>query len=243
MNYSLLNKIIILVCFTQLNAHRVQKIVLDRGRQQHDTQLNAQQTQLKPLHHVLNVNSNATTNIWVVDDFYVHPELIRYMVLQEEFYVKGNFPGPRTRSYATEEVKHKIQEVIGKSVRRWRSHQQAYNGAFQFSTSRERSWIHTDAYNTHAGVLYLTPDAPLTAGTATFRYKPTLDRYKNITTLEQTDDHSQDMTKWEIVDQIGNVFNRLILFNSKQFHMSVDYFGTTKFDSRLFQVFFFDIED
>ena len=156
------------------------------------------------------------------------------MALQEDFNVKGNYPGPRTRSYATKEVKQKIEKVIGKRITRWKTESTAYNGAFQFSTSRHRSWIHTDAYNTHAGVLYLTPDAPLTAGTATFRYKATRDRYKNLTTLEQTDDHSQDMTKWEVVDQIGNVFNRLILFNSKQFHMSVDYFGTNKYNSRLF---------
>ena len=202
-----------------------------------------EQTTLPSLHSALSVNKDAITNIWVVDDFYEVPEVIRYMALQEDFNVKGNYPGPRTRSYATEEVKQKIEKVIGRPITRWKTESNAYNGAFQFSTSRERSWIHTDAYNTHAGVLYLTPDAPLTAGTATFRYRSTHDRYKNLTTLEQTDDHSQDMTKWDVVDQIGNVFNRLILFNSKQFHMSVDYFGTNKYNSRLFQVFFFDIEE
>jgi len=204
---------------------------------------NEEQTTLSSLHSALTVNKNAITNIWVVDDFYEVPEVIRYIVLQEDFNVLGNYPGPRTRSYATEEVKEKIEKVIGKRITRWRTESTAYNGAFQFSTSRDRSWIHTDAYNTYAGVLYLTPNAPLSAGTATFRYKPTRDRYKNLTTLEQTDDHSQDMTKWEVVDQIGNVFNRLILFNSKQFHMSVDYFGTNKYNSRFFQVFFFDIKD
>ena len=156
MSYSLINKIIILLCI-------------------HNTHIYAQQTQLEPLHHTLIINKNAATNIWVVDDVYEHPELIRYMALQEEFYVKGNFPGPRTRSYATATLKEKIEQIIGKPIIRWRDDKTAYNGAFQYSTSRERSWIHTDAFNSHAGVLYLTPDAPLSAGTATFRYKPTLD--------------------------------------------------------------------
>jgi hypothetical protein len=53
---------------------------------------------------------------------------------------------------------------------------------------------------------------------------------------------SQDLTKWELADTVGNVFNRLVLFNSKRFHMSMDYFGDTKDNGRLFQVFFFTTE-
>jgi len=59
---------------------------------------------------------------------------------------------------------------------------------------------------------------------------------------EIIDKASQDMTKWQLVDKIGNVFNRLIIFNSKNYHMSQDYFGTDKNDGRLFQVFFFSTE-
>ena len=38
----------------------------------------------------------------------------------------------------------------------------------------------------------------------------------------EMDKCSQDLTKWENVDKVGNVFNRLILFNSNRFHMSMD---------------------
>ena len=58
----------------------------------------------------------------------------------------------------------------------------------------------------------------------------------------ETDKFSQDMTKWKMVDSVGNVFNRLILFNSNRFHMSQDYFGDSKENGRLFQVFFFSTE-
>ena len=60
--------------------------------------------------------------------------------------------------------------------------------------------------------------------------------------LKKLSMHCQDITKWTKVDEIGNVFNRLILFNSTKYHMSMDYFGTTKEDGRLFQVFFFSTE-
>ena len=56
------------------------------------------------------------------------------------------------------------------------------------------------------------------------------------------DEHSQDYTKWELVDKVGNVFNRLVLFNSKQYHASMDYFGANKENGRLYQVFFFSTE-
>jgi hypothetical protein len=59
---------------------------------------------------------------------------------------------------------------------------------------------------------------------------------------EEIDNFSQDMTKWELIDRVGNVFNRLILFNSKRYHMSLDYFGNSKENGRLFQVFFFSTE-
>ena len=66
--------------------------------------------------------------------------------------------------------------------------------------------------------------------------------YEDILKREYTDTFSQDLTKWEVVDTVGNVFNRLILFNAKRYHMSMDYFGKDKTDSRLFQVFFFSTE-
>jgi hypothetical protein len=59
---------------------------------------------------------------------------------------------------------------------------------------------------------------------------------------EETDRFSQDLTKWELVDQVGNVFNRLVLFDANRYHMSMDYFGDSSSNGRLFQVFFFSTE-
>ncbi len=58
----------------------------------------------------------------------------------------------------------------------------------------------------------------------------------------EIDNCSQDLTKWTKIDTIGNIFNRLVLFNSNNFHMSMDYFGDSKENGRLFQVFFFSTE-
>ena len=189
-------------------------------------------------------------NLLIIDNFYCNAHDVRRFVLSQEFKVRGNYPGQRTLSFASEGLKDTIEKFIfpfeGKIVN-WKTtkDENNYNGAYQFTTSRDRSWIHCDGANTWAGVLYMTPNAPPSAGTGFYKFKDGSKTYKEVKNknIEKiVGDSSQDITKWELVDKIGNVFNRLILFNSTQYHTSMDYFGTTKENGRLFQVFFFDTE-
>ena len=198
---------------------------------------------------------NPMGSLIIVDNFYSNAPDVRKYILTQEFSVKGNYPGQRTISYATENLKSIIQKYVepfaGKITKfpipkSDKSDAAAiYNGAFQYTVSRDRSWIHTDKWNNWAGVLFLTPDAPLSAGTAFYRFcdgsrsQEDTDLLKN---QELVNKFSQDLTKWELVDRAANVFNRLILFNAHNFHMSMDYFGDTKETGRLFQVFFFSTE-
>ena len=50
-----------------------------------------------------------------------------------------------------------------------------------------------------------------------------------------------DSTEFEMVDTVGNVYNRVVLFDAKMIHSASEYFGTTKENGRLFQLFFFDL--
>lgn len=195
-----------------------------------------------------------TCGLIVIDHFYVNPDETRQYMLTQPFTVHGNYPGHRTVSYATPTLKAMIQKYImpfGGKITEFpvpANEEEAktiYNGAFQYATSRDRSWIHNDGVNNWAGVVYLTPNAPLTAGTAFFEYHDgtrTKHEMECLGTKAELDNWSQDMTKWKMVDNVGNVYNRLILFNSNRFHMSMDYFGDTKENGRLFQVFFFSTE-
>jgi hypothetical protein len=191
----------------------------------------------------------------VIDNFYNNPMETRNYILTQEFRVRGNYPGQRTISYANEEIKNVIQRYIltvGGKITEFpipkpdmSDADKIYNGAYQYTTSRDRSWVHMDGFNNWAGVLFLTPDAPITAGTGFFQFHDGTmgeEDQKLMNNKELTDTYSQDMTKWKLVDQVGNVFNRLVLFNSKKFHMSMDYFGDRKENGRLFQVFFFSTE-
>ena len=189
-------------------------------------------------------------NVMVIDNFYNNPMETRNFILTQDFCVRGNYPGIRTKSFASEEIKNMIQAYVGPSggnIIQFPMDEDAYNGAFQITTSRDRSWVHTDGWNNWAGVLYMTPNAPLRSGTATYMHK---DGERFLYKLKSNDDPeknkfdetSQDMTKWHMVDNIANVFNRLIIFNANQFHTSMEYFGQNLQDGRLFQTFFFSTE-
>ena len=185
----------------------------------------------------------------IVDDFYSNVDEVRNFALQQDFSVNGNYPGHRTASFITDSAKDLIQDIIrpfAGNVIWWGDD---YTGAFQYTTASDRSWIHSDYTTNWAGVLYLTPDAPVSAGTGLFKLKENgLRSWKNS---DHTDEenrnalhnkYSQDYTKWEMVDKIGNVYNRLVLYRGDLFHVSLDYFGDSKENGRLFQLFFFNTE-
>jgi mannosyltransferase OCH1-like enzyme len=73
-------------------------------------------------------------------------------------------------------------------------------------------------------------------------FKETKDRNWPHVTNGPQNTYSLDYTKWEMVDRIGNVYNRLILYRGDLFHVSLDYFGQNIQDGRLFQTFFFNTE-
>jgi len=49
-----------------------------------------------------------------------------------------------------------------------------------------------------------------------------------------------DGTSFEPVDVLGNVYNRLVIFDASCIHSASQYFGTVMENSRLWQMFFFD---
>lgn len=181
------------------------------------------------------------TNLIIVDDFYSNPDEVREFALQQDFSVKNNFPGQRTKSFLNESTKEGLQKIVepfGGKVLNWYE-EDGGTGSFQYTTSLDRSWMHVDNFNSWAGVCYLTPNAPISAGTGLFKNKKENTMYD---LGRPVGTESQDMTKWEMVDRVGNVYNRLVLYRADIYHSSLDYFGSNLQDGRLFQVFFLNTE-
>jgi hypothetical protein len=188
-------------------------------------------------------------NSLTIDNFYSNPMDVREFALRQEFKVRGNYPGQRTESFLSDATKKTLRDILypfAGEITNWGGE---YTGSFQYTTASDRSWIHADSTTDWAAVCYLTPDAPLTAGTGIFRHKET--GWSNFNYRNNDPEYlrqappghdSQDYTKWEMVDRIGNVFNRLIMYRADNYHVSLDYFGKDMYDGRLFQVFFFNTE-
>jgi hypothetical protein len=190
-------------------------------------------------------------SIITIDDFYSNPFEVRKFALNQNFDIEGNFPGYRTKSFLNDTIKEAIQHVIypyAGYVSDWNDVEDSSCGSFQYTTEEHHSWIHSDGGFKWAGVLYLTPNAPPSAGTGFYRHKQTMiDRFvhETDTPTEKDLNHPylrdyKDMTKWELTDVVSNKFNRLVLYDATMFHKSMDYFGKNKISGRLFQVFFFN---
>jgi hypothetical protein len=187
----------------------------------------------------------SSCNLIVIDNFYKNPMEVRNFALSQEFKSGSYFPGKRTRSFATIDIKNKIQNFLspfGGKITHFDVNN-SDNGAFQITTSQDRSWIHYDNNGVNwAGIVYLTPNAPTNSGTNFYKYKNGVSNSIEHKITNTDIGCAMDYSNWEIVDKVGNVFNRLILYNSSRFHQSGDYFGTNLYNGRLFQVFFFKTE-
>ena len=189
-------------------------------------------------------------NSLVIDNFYSNPMEVREFALKQEFKVRGNYPGLRTVSFLSDPLKDTLQSIVypfAGNITNWGGE---YTGSFQYTLASDRSWIHSDSTTDWAALCYLTPDAPVTAGTGIFKHKATgwmTYDYKREHDVEYNKQappghDMQDYTKWDMVDRFGNLFNRMILYRADNYHVSLDYFGNTKENGRLFQVFFFNTE-
>ena len=192
------------------------------------------------MQNTLNISPSWRSSVIVVDDFYEDPYFIRDSALGLEFYRDENFfHGQRTRErFATPELREVFSTIIGQKITRWDEH--AMNGVFQICMATDPIVYHADAQR-WAAMIFLTPDAPLEAGTSFFQHRAT-----NAFDMQNADPKQIfsggffDGTKFRLADQVANVFNRLVIFDARRIHAASGYFGTADSNAPLFQMFFFD---
>jgi hypothetical protein len=194
----------------------------------------------------LSVNSKPTS--WIVDNFYENPDLVREFALKQD-YVEGGFGrgfiGRRTeQQFLFPGLKERFEEIMGKTITKWEEH--GMNGRFQIAWSGEPLVYHCDSQK-WGGMLYLTPDAPYQCGTTLYAHKKTrartyFDKGWDASWVDVPGDCHLDGTPFEPVDVLGNVYNRLVIFDASAIHSASQYFGTVKENSRCWQMFFFDTE-
>lgn len=196
--------------------------------------------------------ANEDKGIIVVDNFYADPDFVREWIINEINFSSSNYhKGERaTERFSIYGMKEKLEEIIGKPIYNW-NHDNYANGIFQFCTADQPIVYHVDK-QTYAGIVFLTPDAPASTGTAFYRSKVTGDyrfddeKRKTINYVRAFQGKSAEMnfydgTNFEKIDEVGNVYNRLVLFDAKNIHAATQYFGDAIDNARLFHMFFFDV--
>jgi hypothetical protein len=189
--------------------------------------------------------------IVVVDNFYSDPDWVRnYAMNNLEFNPSGYHKGQRSSDrFILNGTKEKFEEILGRKITNW-NHPSYANGIFQYCTSQDPIVYHVDS-QTYAAMVYLTPDAPLQTGTATYKSKITGatrfdetrgDDYFNTFKGLSNNMNFYDSTTYEVVDTVANVYNRLVMFDSKTIHAATGYFGDAIENARFFHLFFFDVE-
>ena len=193
--------------------------------------------------------TNRKNTSWIVDNFYDNPDEIRKFALEQEFDEGGfgrGFIGRRTKQqFLFPNLKEKFEEIMGRKITAWQEH--GMNGRFQIAWSGEPLVYHCDSQK-WGGMLYLTPNAPYQCGTTLYAHKQTRARtyYEEGWDAAWKDIPGEchlDGTHWEPVDVLGNVYNRLVIFDASAIHSASEYFGTVMENARLWQMFFFDTED
>lgn len=191
---------------------------------------------------ILAVNRvSSKKRLFVVDNFYANPNLVREFALAQKYEEQSDwYKGRRTFDrFHTPQLKAAFESIMGEKINNWEEH--GMNGKFQFCVPQNPLVYHYDSQK-WAAMIYLTPDAPFMSGTSLYAHKET--RIRHIDEHPEADKCFSggfyDSTKFELVDTIGNVFNRLVIFDARSFHAAHQYFGTDIHNSRLFQIFFFD---
>ena len=193
----------------------------------------------------IQIRDNLVPDFLVVDNFYQEPDKVREIALAQNYapdlrYHKGKRTAKKFIAQGTKQI---FESLIGRKITNWVDYE--YNGIFQYCTPEDLLVIHSDIQS-YAAIVYLTPDAPPQTGTSFYRSKahPGIRKchVSNPMYNEVFNGDYYDKTKFELVDVVGNVYNRLVMFDSSIIHTASEYFGNNKENSRLFHLFFFDIE-
>jgi hypothetical protein len=186
------------------------------------------------------INSDSKNRFWVVDDFYDNPDQVREFALQQMYFNDEGYIGIRTRKqFLSDAIKSKFESIIGAPIKEWESY--GMNGRFQLCKAGEQLVYHCDN-QTWAAVLYLTPDAPTQTGTSFYKHKKTGIKHQSDPNIMDAFNQNcfVDINPYEMIDTVGNVFNRLIIFDARLIHAATNYMGYDFHTGRLFQIFFFD---
>lgn len=199
-----------------------------------------------------------TPHVLAVDDFFRNPDEIRAFALAQDYdadlrYYKGL---RSVQQCLWPFLREEFARLLGTDVIRWLDHNA--NGVFQQTSFTDPLVWHHDSQG-YAAAVYLTPDAPPSAGTSFWRdtsygcrrapvHPLERARLKTAKALEKAEAvvydpyNIENPDNWELVESVAGLYNRLVIWDASLLHSATSYdqFSETADSSRLVQLFFFD---
>lgn len=187
--------------------------------------------------------------IWVVEDVYDDPERAREFPLSLDF--EGHPERHKGERTEEESIPEPFQELFELVTRAKVGHGYA---VWQLNKAGDQLVYHSDQQR-WAAALYMTPNAPPSAGTSFYRsravprVRSSSDLHAIVGDVVPTIFEAEalvyggallDRTRWDEVDRIGNVFNRLVIWRADLVHAVSEVFGHNAETARLVQLFFWD---
>lgn len=182
------------------------------------------------------------TEIITIDNFYEDPDTVRTVALSFDYTESINYKGFRSFStYKTDYIHNAISKLVGFEPK--------YHGAswqFHYTLAGTPEVYHTDGSISQWGAIwYGNPNPPIESGTSF--YKSKINGFRSAVLDKQLFNEAHktpepycfiDPTNWQLIDFIGNVYNRLVLFRGDLVHSMNKPFGFSKETGRLTQLWF-----
>jgi hypothetical protein len=198
----------------------------------------------------------------VVDNFYEEPDLWREFALEQEFFKgnRGSWPGLRTA--LLHETRPDLLKIVADKLKLVLK-DYGYNEFLELQVSFQlidetygRGWVHDDDPKLQvAGVVYLNKNAGPGCGTTIYKDAPDFngEEYSKMfmkDVLMSTPEERAEFAKYR-EDQVAHftplvevesVYNRMVMFDCRNWHSADKFFGSTKEESRLNQIFFIRVK-
>jgi len=167
-------------------------------------------------------NPRSRSNLMIVDSFYNNPNDVRQYALSVAN--QPNIPF---------QAKSELERVLGRPLQTIQEHE------FTLTNRSTPATYHMKSYQ-YYGMVFLTPDAPITSGITLYRSKTNKSLTMNEEQLRSIQEKQSYSTDLEAVDIIGNVYNRLVVFDPTMIHAVSHHFGQEQ-QGRLVQTFAFHL--
>ena len=203
--------------------------------------------------------------VMIIDNFLPTPTIVKHWATSQEYYnciqytemykIHTDWPGRRTDNVL--DLDYDYANIIFNEIALLTNHHYGIKNIsiksyFQLTTKNDGdSWVHQDNNTAVAGILYLNPNPPANSGTTLYHcndvakwesYMSTGEGYNELKKINRLENKNLYEELFTPIDNIGNVFNRLVLYPGTAYHKSNDYFGNDINDGRLTQVFFISNE-